>query len=174
MPVPILVAVGVGVVSGLATGYVIDKTLGDGNYTRNEMLTDAILGGAGIGMLKHAGRLAKGNAKFAHQLVKYYDRSIWQPDQMKGLAMYYIMKNADDVYKAGKSAATIVAVGNAVEVIGGSSLPSKPKPVISAKPSSYKSGKVSSKRSKKRTRKFTPMKPKYCAIHKKYDYCYRK
>ena len=171
MPVPILVAVGVGVVSGIGTGYVLDKTLGDGNYTRNEMLTDAILGGAGIGMIKHAGRLAKGHAKFGHMLAKYYDPTV---DTVKGLAMVYIMKNADDVYKAGKSAATIVAVGNAVEVIGGSSLPSKPKPVISAKPSSYKSGKVSSKRSKKRTRKFTPMKPKYCAIHKKYDYCYRK
>ena len=171
MPVPILVAVGAGVVSGVATGYVIDKAIGDGNYTRNEMVTDAVLGGAGIGMIKHAGRLAKGHAKFGHMLAKHYDPTV---DTVKGIAMVYIWKHGDDIYKAGKTAATIVAVGNAVEVIGGQSLPSRPKPVASAKASEYKSGKVSSKRSKKRSRKFTPMRPQYCSLHRKYDYCYRK
>jgi hypothetical protein len=171
MALPVLVAVGAGIASGLATGYVIDKTLGDGNYTRNEMVTDAILGAAGIGMLRHGGRLAKGHAKYASLLAKHYDPAV---DTVKGLTMVYLMKNGNDVYRAGKSAATIVAVGNAVEVIGGQSLPSRPKPVASAQVSKYKSGKISSKRSKKKSRKFTPMRPQYCASHKKYDYCYRK
>jgi len=171
MPAPVIAAIAIGVVSGVGTGYVIDKAIGDGNYSRNEMVTDAILGGAGVGLIKHAGRLAKGHAKFGHHLAKYYDPTV---DTVKGVTMVYLMKHGDDVYKAGKSAATIVAVGNAVEVIGGQSLPSRPKPVASAKPSEYKSGKVSSKRSRKRGRKFTPIKPQYCSLHRKYDYCYRK
>lgn len=169
MPAPVL-AVAAGVVGGVATGFVIDKVFGDGNYTRNEMVTDAILGGAGVGMLKHIGKLGRSHGRFARVLSNYDPRV----DILSDIPVVYLMTSGKEVFRAGTTAATIVAVGSAVEAVGGRSLSSKPTPTVLTTVSKYKSGKVSSKRSRKRSRKFTPMKPKYCSLHKKYDYCYRK
>lgn len=54
MPVQI-VAVGAWAASiggSVASGYLIDRYLGDGNYTRSEFATDVVLGMAGVGVAK--------------------------------------------------------------------------------------------------------------------------
>ena len=44
MVLPILVAVG----ASVAAGYAMDHIFGDGNYTKREMATDAVLGIFGV------------------------------------------------------------------------------------------------------------------------------
>ena len=171
MPIPVAVAVGAGVVSGVATGYVIDKAVGDGNYTRNEMVTDAILGGAGIGFLKHGGKLATGHLQLGRKL-RHFDRA--KGDVLSDIPVVYLFSQGPEILTTGKTAASIVAVGKGVDVLSGQSLTSSPKGSTSATISKMKSGKNSKKRSKKKSRKFKPMRPQWCSKHGKYDYCYRK
>lgn len=60
-------ALGLAAVGGVATGYAIDKTLGDGNYTRREAATDAVLGTIpGIGFVKPIGKITYKSTKLRH------------------------------------------------------------------------------------------------------------
>lgn len=62
-------AVGAAVVSAgtsVAVGYAVDQVLGDGNYTRREMATDAALGVAGIGVAKSGAKIGVGVYAMKH------------------------------------------------------------------------------------------------------------
>ena len=54
MPVQIVVvgAWAASIGGSVASGYLIDRYLGDGNYTRSEFATDVVLGMAGVGVAK--------------------------------------------------------------------------------------------------------------------------
>lgn len=72
MVVPILIILAwgaVGAAAGVASGYVIDRALGDGNYTRTEFLVDATTGAMGLSVLK-AGSKVLGGIRYATGAVK--------------------------------------------------------------------------------------------------------
>lgn len=59
-----LVWVGVSVVGSVALGYVIDKTIGDGDYTKQELATDITLGLIpGVGLLKPGAKIVYSGGK---------------------------------------------------------------------------------------------------------------
>lgn len=63
MVLPIIVAVAWalgGAAVGVASGYVIDHVIGDGNYTRRELAADATTGALGLGLLKGGAKVVGG------------------------------------------------------------------------------------------------------------------
>lgn len=164
MVAPILIAVGYGAMTGLAAGYVIDKTIGDGNYTSQEMITDATLGAIGVGFFKHAYRVGKSS-----QILRQFDKSV---DVISDIPKVLLLANRKEIPKIIKTGAYTVLVGKTVEV-GYASSKSYQQNV--GKPSSaiVSTGK-SRVPAKKATKRFQKKKPKYCSFHRKYDYCYNK
>lgn len=73
MPIPIIAAAllwaAAGAVAGVAVGYVIDHSIGDGNYTRTEIVVDATTGALGLSVLR-AGAKALGGLRYATGAMK--------------------------------------------------------------------------------------------------------
>ncbi len=59
----------VGATAGVATGYVIDHVVGDGKYTRTELIVDATTGAMGLSVLK-AGAKAFGGLRYTAGAIK--------------------------------------------------------------------------------------------------------
>jgi hypothetical protein len=106
-PLVIAAAVGVGYIASqiaisVGTGYAIDKTLGDGNYTRRELATDAVMGAIpGVGLLRPAGKILYSSRKLA-----YIDKTDRARDVALGMAYY----NRANIAVIGKTIATEKAV----------------------------------------------------------------
>jgi hypothetical protein len=102
-PLVIAAAVGVGYIASqialsVGTGYAIDKTLGDGNYTRRELATDAVMGAIpGVGFLRPAGKILYSSRKLA-----YIDKTDRARDVALGMAYY----NRANIAVIGKTVAT--------------------------------------------------------------------
>lgn len=102
-PLVIAAAVGVGYVASqiaisLTTGYIIDKHLGDGNYTRREFATDAVMGAIpGVGLLRPAG-----NILYSARKLCYLDKTDRAADVAKGMTYY----NRANIAVIGKTIAT--------------------------------------------------------------------
>ncbi len=102
-PLVIAAAVGVGYIASqiaisVGTGYAIDKTLGDGNYTRRELATDAVMGAIpGVGFLRPAGKILYSSRKLA-----YIDKTDRARDVALGMAYY----NRANIAVIGKTIAT--------------------------------------------------------------------
>ena len=58
-------AVGAG--SSIATGYVLEMTIGDGHYSRRDLAIDGTLGAVGVGSIKNIGKGAILGAKYARR-----------------------------------------------------------------------------------------------------------
>ena len=70
LPIIIFLAwAAVGAAAGVATGYVIDQTVGDGKYTRMEMIVDATTGAMGLSVLK-AGAKVFGGIRYSAGAIK--------------------------------------------------------------------------------------------------------
>jgi hypothetical protein len=102
-PLVIAAAVGVGYIASqvalsVGTGYAIDKTLGDGNYTRRELSTDAVMGAIpGVGFLRPVGKILYSSRKLA-----YIDKTDRARDVALGMAYY----NRANIAVIGKTIAT--------------------------------------------------------------------
>ncbi len=102
-PLVIAAAVGVGYVASqiaisVGTGYAIDKTLGDGNYTRREFATDAVMGAVpGVGLLRPAGKILYSSRK-----LRYIDKTDTAKDVTLAMAYY----NRANIVGIGKTIAT--------------------------------------------------------------------
>jgi hypothetical protein len=59
----------VGAVAGVASGYVIDQVVGDGKYTRTELIVDATTGAMGLSVLK-AGAKVLGGLRYTAGAIK--------------------------------------------------------------------------------------------------------
>ena len=63
MVVPLILGamwIGGGIVTSIASGYIIDQTIGDKNYTRREMLADGVLGAVGFSLVKSGAKVVGG------------------------------------------------------------------------------------------------------------------
>jgi hypothetical protein len=106
-PLVIAAAVGVGYIASqialsVGTGYAIDKTLGDGNYTRRELATDAVMGAIpGVGFLRPAGKILYSSRK-----LRFIDKTDRARDVALGMAYY----NRANIAVIGKTIATEKAV----------------------------------------------------------------
>lgn len=70
LPIIIFLAwAAVGAAAGVATGYVIDQVVGDGKYTRTEMIVDATTGAMGLSVLK-AGAKVFGGIRYSAGAIK--------------------------------------------------------------------------------------------------------
>jgi len=102
-PLVIVAAVGVGYIASqiavsVGTGYAIDKTLGDGNYTRRELATDAVMGAIpGVGILRPAGKILYSSRK-----LRFIDKTDRARDVVLGMAFY----NRANIAVIGKTIAT--------------------------------------------------------------------
>jgi hypothetical protein len=102
-PLVIAAAVGVGYIASqialsVGTGYAIDKTLGDGNYTRRELATDAVMGAIpGVGFLRPAGKILYSSRK-----LRFIDKTDRARDVALGMAYY----NRANIAVIGKTIAT--------------------------------------------------------------------
>jgi hypothetical protein len=91
----------------VASGYLIDRYLGDGNYTRSEFATDVVLGMAGVGVAKSGAK-----AGYAIHLTRQASRA------KKADRIREAERAADAArtvgYHAGKEMAEIIVIETAV------------------------------------------------------------
>ena len=57
---PLIVVAFGGAVVGVVSGYAFDRAFGDGEYTTGEMVSDAVMGGLGFGVLKAGSKMVGG------------------------------------------------------------------------------------------------------------------
>ncbi len=102
-PLVLAAAVGVGYIASqvaisVGTGYAIDKTLGDGNYTRREMATDAVVGAIpGLGLLRPAGKIVYSTRHLAY---------VSKADRASDIALGMAYINRANIAVIGKTIAT--------------------------------------------------------------------
>ena len=92
MVAPVVVGIALGalwvgsqVAASIAAGYAIDKTLGDGKYTRRELAVDAVIGAIpGLGLVRPTGKIL-----YSARHLRHYDRAVDTPGMAaRGLAYY--------------------------------------------------------------------------------------
>jgi len=92
MVAPVVIGIALGalwvgsqIAASVATGYAIDKTLGDGKYTRREFAVDAVMGAIpGVGLLRPTGKIL-----YSARYLRHYDRAVDTPGMAaRGLAYY--------------------------------------------------------------------------------------
>jgi hypothetical protein len=103
MVAPVIIggaAIAGGIIAGIASGYAIDKVLGDGNYTAKEVAVDGAMGVIpGVGFLKPTGKILWNTRK-----LRYFDRA--QGDRIRDVPWIMAVANADSVVTIGKTIAT--------------------------------------------------------------------
>lgn len=107
MVLPIIAAIAVaagGAAIGVATGYAIDKHLGDDNYTRRELATDAVVGMIpGLGLLRPSAKIAASSRK-----LRYFDRA--QGDRLRDIPVAMAYHNRSEITTIAKTIGTEKAV----------------------------------------------------------------
>jgi len=160
---PVLILGGIAV--GIGSGYVIDKAFGDGNYTRNEIITDGILGAIpGVGWAGIAGRSVNKMRHFRH-----FDRSV---DVISDIPALVVLANRKEIKPIIKTITSSVLVQGVVDRVFVSSKSYQQN--VGKGPSGKSRSPVSRVAAKKATKRFVKKSPKYCKLHRKYDYCYNK
>lgn len=104
MPLPAAavaaVVVGGGAALGVASGYVIDKVLGDGHYTGREMAVDATMGAIpGMGLVRPTAKIL---ASGRH--IRHFDRA--QGDRLVDIPLALAFVNRRNFTQIGKTIAT--------------------------------------------------------------------
>jgi hypothetical protein len=106
-PLAIAAAAGIGYIASqiaisVGTGYAIDKALGDGKYTRQELATDVVMGAIpGVGLLRPMSKIAYSTRK-----LQYVDKT----DRAKDVALGMTYLNRANIAVIGKTIATEKAV----------------------------------------------------------------
>ncbi len=140
LPALIVIAwVAAGAAAGVASGYVLDKMIGDGKYTKTELIVDATTGALGLSVLK-AGAKVAGGVRYAAGAVKL-EKAEDAVSGIKagfaaarsGVAEIYAIKGVDlaisslasrDWKKTGETAGMYVGVtGAAIQLARGKSPP---------------------------------------------------
>ena len=102
-PLVIAAVAGIGYIASqialsVGTGYAIDKTLGDGNYTRRELATDAVLGAIpGVGLLRPASKIV-----YSARHLRFLEKS----DRIRDVALGMTYYNRANIAVIGKTIAT--------------------------------------------------------------------
>lgn len=163
MVVPLVLAAYVagGVVSSIASGYVIDKAIGDGNYTKREMLADGVLGAFGFSLAKSGAKVV-GGLRHAQKASRVDDIS----DMKAGFA---VARSGVIEIQAARGLENAVT---STRVPTQSRNRSSPGRVGSKSGRSNRSAGASSNASLRRGRGRRQRKSKaWCRRHKRYDYC---
>lgn len=108
-----------GAALGVVTGVAIDKTLGDGKYTRREMATDATLGAIpGLGLIRPAGKIA-----MSLRHIRHYDKA--KGDRLLDIPVALAFYNRREINTIAKTIATEKVVSHiAGQLIAESGRPS--------------------------------------------------
>lgn len=116
MPVP-LVALAAGMVAGVVVsvggGYIMEKTIGDGDYSMRDASIDM-----GIGLVPGAA-FAKPIAKigFSTRKLRWFSRA--EGDRVRDVGVFMAYDNRHNIKHLGLFGATTLAVGGAYDVLTG-------------------------------------------------------
>jgi len=155
---PVVIIAG-GAMLGVASGYVIDKVIGDGNYNRQELVTDGVLGAIpGVGWAAIGGRFM---LRMRH--LRHFDRTV---DVVTDIPYYVLLANRSEVRPIIKTVVASVLVGTGVNAVLNSSGSYQQNVMMDSV------GTDIIQKKKPKGKRFVKKPPKYCRIHRKYDYCY--
>ena len=174
MPIPLLViaAAALGSVAiSVTSGYIIEKTIGDGDYSNRDAAIDV-----GLGLIPGAA-LAKPGLKIVASArhLRHFERGV---DTVKGTAFAFAHLNRHNFKQLGIYGATAVAAGGVYDYLsnsgssstGGTTRPQQKRKVgrgsLTKQPSVVKSSSRALRTRTTRTRS-----KRWCPRHRKYDYC---
>ena len=171
-PIIIVGAIALGSVAvSVASGYLLEKSIGDKDYSDRDLAVDVALG------LVPGAALAKPGLKIAASLrhLRHFERGV---DTAKGVAIglaYYNRKNFKPI---GIWGATTVLAGGVYDYLsnsggsstGGTTRPQKKRKAGSGSSTRSPTGGKSSSRAI-RTRTSRTRSKRWCPRHRKYDYC---